>query len=205
VNRIKGWWPEITLLAALGLITLAAAEGWTAGLDEAVREAMWQIQVTPVNWLARALNLMGQGVILTWVLGFGLTAYLFWRTRDWKIFLPWATAFAMTYLLIGPLKLWSMRDGPNSVLPNAVEFFNQAAKYTMSYPSGHVVNAVVWWGVIVLLASKIRPVPARLMRLAPPIIVFCTTIYLGHHWLTDNLAALAAGLFIDRIIQRLYR
>jgi len=203
VNRIKGWWPEVALLAALGLVTLAAAKGWTADADLAVREAMWQIQVTPVRWLAVGLNLLGQGSILTWVLGFGLSLYLFWRHRNWKIFLPWAAAYALSYLTIGPLKVWSERDAPNSELPNAVEFFNDSATYTFSYPSGHVVNTIVWWGVIVWLALKIRPVPVRLMRLAPPIIVFCTTIYLGYHWLTDNVAAAFLGLFIIRLVDRL--
>lgn len=203
MNRIKGWWPEAALLAALGLVTLAAAKGWTAGIDLAVRDAMAQAQVTPVYWLARGLNLFGQGSILTWVLTFGLSAYMFWRTRKWKVFVPWASAYVLTYLTIGPLKLWSDRDAPNSVLPNAVEFFNESAAYTNGYPSGHVVNAVVWWGVIVWLASQIRPVPARLMRIAPAAIVFCTTIYLGFHWLTDNVAAVFLGLFIARIITRI--
>jgi membrane-associated phospholipid phosphatase len=206
VNRIKGWWPEAALLVALGLVTLAAAKGWTADVDLAVRDAMRQIQVTPLVWLARGLNLLGQGSILTWGFTFLLSLYLLWRTRNWKVFLPWATAYVLSYVTIGPLKIWSHRDGPNSLLPNAVEFFNQQATvYNVSYPSGHVVNAIVWWGVIVLLALKIRQVPVRLMRLAPPIIVFCTTIYLGYHWLTDNVAAVFLGLFITRIIDKLYR
>ena len=203
MNRIKGWWPEAALVAALGLVTLAAAKGWTADVDLAVRDAMRQAQVTPVYWLARGLNLFGQGIVLTWLLSFTLSVYLFWRTRNWKVMLPWASAYALTYLTIGPLKLWSDRDAPNSLLPNAVEFFNESAKYTMSFPSGHVVNAIVWWGVIVWLALKIRPVPVRLMRIAPPIIVFCTTIYLGYHWLTDNVAAVFLGLFLARIIDRI--
>jgi membrane-associated phospholipid phosphatase len=207
VNRIKGWWPEAVLLAALGLVTLAAAKGWTSGADLAVRDAMRQIQVTPVYWLARGLNLLGQGIILTWTLAFGLTLYLWWRTRNWKVLLPWVVAYALTYLTIGPLKLWSDRDGPNSVLPNAVEFFNESAAYTMSYPSGHVVNAIVWPGVIVWLALKIRPaigpVPLRLIRFAPPISVFCTTIYLGFHWFTDNVAGVCLGLLLARLVGRL--
>lgn len=203
MNRIKGWWPEAALLAALGLVTLAAAKGWTAGLDLAVRDAMRQLQVTPFVWLARGLNLFGQGSILTWLFAFLLSAYMFWRNRNWRIFLPWATAYVLSYLTIGPLKLWSDRDAPSSVLPNAVEFFNESAAYTNSYPSGHVVNAIVWWAVIVWLALQIRPVPVRLMRIAPPVIVFCTTIYLGFHWLTDNVAAVFLGLFITRIVTRI--
>jgi len=205
VNRIKGWWPDAVCVIALGLVTLAAAKGWTADVDLAVRDAVRAIQVTPIYWLARGFNLLGQGIVLTWVLSFSLSVYLFWRTRNWKIFLPWAAAYALTYVTIGPLKLWSDRDAPSSQLPNAVEFFNQQAAYTNSYPSGHVVNAIVWWGLIVWLVLKIRPVPVRLMRIAPPIIVFCTTIYLGFHWLTDNVAAVFLGLFLTRVVERVQR
>lgn len=223
MNRIRGWWLEAALVAILALITLAAARGWTAEVDLAVRDAMREGEVPLFYWIARGLNYLGQGSILTWAFAFLLSAYLFWRSRDgrdpwkvflrrldaWKVFLPWVTAFALTYFITGPLKIWSMRDSPNSLLPNAVEFFNHAATYNHSYPSGHVVNAIVWWGVIVMLASRIRPLadrlPVTLVRLAPPVIVFCTTIYLNFHWLTDNLAAIAIGLFIDRIIHRLYR
>jgi membrane-associated phospholipid phosphatase len=209
VNRIKGWWPEAALAIAFGLITLAAARGWTAGLDNAVRQFVLDHQNIVLEWICKGLNLFGQGFIVTWILGFGLSLWLLYRTRSWKVLLPWATAYVIEYVTLGPIKVWSERDAPSSVLPNRVEFFNDAAGYALSYPSGHVVNAIVWWGVIVMVASKLwGNLPTRLLRLlriAPPIIVFCTTIYLNHHWLTDNLAAVAIGLLIDRIIHRLYR
>src|SRR5262245_21101226 len=115
---------------------------------------MLRIQVAPVYWLARGLNLFGQGSVLTWLISFTLSLYLARGTRNWRVMLPWASAYVLTYITIGPLKLWSDRDAPNSLLPNAVEFFNHAAEYTLSYPSGHVVNAIVWWSVIVWLLLK---------------------------------------------------
>ncbi|WP_117209695.1 phosphatase PAP2 family protein [Allorhizocola rhizosphaerae] len=201
MRRIIGYWPEVALALALGLITLAAAKGWTAGLDEGVRAFVKAHQYSFLEAIAVVLNKLGQGVVVAWILAGGLTLYLLWRTRDWRNALPWAVAFALTYLTIGPLKIWSHRDSPNSVLPNAVEFFNEQATYTMSYPSGHVVNAIVWWGVI---ARAQKLVPARPLQVIPPIIVVCTTTYLGHHWLTDGLAAVALGLLIDRIMARAF-
>ena len=58
---------------------------------------------------------------------------------------------------------------------------------------------------IVILASRLWRLPPRLVRwvrVAPPVIVLCTTTYLSHHWITDGLAALALGLLLDRIIHR---
>lgn len=196
---------EASLAAAFALTTLAAAEGWTHPLDEAVSGFFEGIQVQALRWVVYGFNLLGQGSVLMTVSG-ALTALLLWRTRNWRFALPWVLAFLFTNAIAGPVKIWSMRDAPSDPAPFAVEFFNEVAKadgYAMSYPSGHIVNAIVWWGVIVLLAARVRPgLPLRLMRVAPPSIVFVTTIYNNYHWVTDNLGGLALGLLIDRLIHR---
>lgn len=201
-----GWWQEAGLLGLLVLVTVAAINGWTHDLDEAVRAFVLDHQATAAWWVARGLNLFGQGSIVTWVLGLGLTLLLWWRKRRWQVFGPWVVGFFLTYITLGPLKIWSMRDAPSSTLPNAVEFFNHdAVKYSMSYPSGHVVNSIVWWGVIALLASRLWPIPGRwllAMRVAPPVIVVLTTTYLNFHWVTDGLAAVTLGLLLDRVLHR---
>ena len=79
-----------------------------------------------------------------------------------------------------------------------------------SYPSGHVANAIVWYGVIALLLAPLartfgRHLSARLVtvvRLVPPLVVLTTTTYLGWHWLTDSVAGLLLGLLLDRLLHR---
>jgi hypothetical protein len=206
LSRFDSWWWDAALLAVLVLVTVLAARGVTADLDLGVRS--WVAGHRP-EWayaIAWVLNYLGQGWLVMWVLTGGLTLTLLIRTRDLRVVLPGAMAFLLTYLTIGPLKLWTHRDAPSSGLPNAVEFFNPlAVVYSNSYPSGHVVNAIVWWGVIVILASRLFRLPptlVRWMRVAPPVIVLCTTTYLSHHWLTDGIAAVALGLLLDRLIHR---
>ena len=36
----------------------------------------------------------------------------------------------------------------------------------------------------------------------PPVIVFCTTTYLGYHWITDSVAGLFLGLMLTRLLTR---
>ena len=36
-----------------------------------------------------------------------------------------------------------------------------------------------------------------------PVIVFCTTVYLSYHWVTDDIAAVLLGLFLARCFWRL--
>lgn len=180
------------------LFTWMVAAGVTNGLDLAVANWCLAHQTTVTHWLARGLNFLGQGWVLTYVLALPLSAWVWWRIRRWQAFLPWVLAFGLTYLTLGPLKIWSRRDAPTSLLPNRVEFFNQQAAYVMGYPSGHVVNAIVWWGVIALLLRK----KSQALRLIPPAIVLCTTTYLGFHWITDGIGAILLGLLLDQFIHR---
>ncbi|WP_020520715.1 phosphatase PAP2 family protein [Catelliglobosispora koreensis] len=189
---------EAAYAAAFALITVSAAKGWTASADLAVADWCAQHQQIVIEWIAIVLNKLGQGWLVMVLLSGGLTAWLLYKTRKLIVAAPMALAFALTYFTTGPLKLWSERDAPSSTLPNRVEFFNDAAAYSLSYPSGHVVNAIVWWGVIEILLNR----QLTWLRIAAPAIVLCTTTYLGHHWLTDGLGALTLGLLLDRIIHR---
>ena len=40
------------------------------------------------------------------------------------------------------------------------------------------------------------------LRIAPPVIVFCTTVYLNFHWLTDSIAGLLLGVLLARLLVR---
>jgi hypothetical protein len=68
-----------------------------------------------------------------------------------------------------------------------------------------VANALVWYGVIALLASALVTVSPRnrlALRVLPPVIVFVTTTYLAFHWLTDSVAGLMLGLVLTRLMAR---
>jgi membrane-associated phospholipid phosphatase len=192
-----GWWVEAGLVVAFILFTWMVAAGLTNGVDIAVADWCLTHQTTFTYWLARGLNFLGQGTPLA-IASLALSAWLWWRIRRWTAFAPTVLAYVLTYVTLGPLKIWSSRTSPNDNGPDPVEFFNRHADYVMGYPSGHVVNAIVWWGVIAVLVGK----KSQALRVVPPAIVLCTTTYLGFHWLTDGIAAIILGLFLDRLIHR---
>lgn len=210
-GRWRSWWWDVALLAALALFTWLVAAGAFTGLDLAVRS--WCMDHDPAwaRGIAFVLNYFGQGWLLTYVFTLGLTLLAFILTRSWRVVLPGIAAFLITNIGAGPLKIWTHRDAPSSPLPPdvSVQMFNDAATgYSTSYPSGHIVNAMVWWPAIVLLLGIVlgRPVPSRLRRLllwGAPAIVFCTTVYLSYHWVTDDVAAVLLGLFLARLFWRL--
>jgi membrane-associated phospholipid phosphatase len=62
--------------------------------------------------------------------------------------------------------------------------------------------------VIALLAAALLRRPLRrwetiALRVAPVVIVFCTTVYLGFHWITDSIAGVFLGLFLARLLVRI--
>jgi membrane-associated phospholipid phosphatase len=53
-----------------------------------------------------------------------------------------------------------------------------------------------------VLAGGLSPRMLILLRLVPPIVVFCTTTYLAYHWITDSVAGLLLGLVLTRMMAR---
>lgn len=209
-GRWRSWWWDVLLLACLVLFTWLVALGALAGLDLAVRS--WCVSHDP-SWARRiavVLNHLGQGWVLTYVLTGGLTLIALLMKRSWRVLLPGIAAFLLANIGAGPLKIWTHRDAPSSLLPPdvSVQMFNDTATgYARSYPSGHIVNTMVWWPAIVVLLGVVLPraLPRgwrRFMLGWTPVIVFCTTVYLSYHWVTDDIAAVILGLFLARCFWR---
>ncbi|MET7832925.1 phosphatase PAP2 family protein [Micromonospora sediminicola] len=216
--RPAGWWFDGLLLAALVALTVALATDHLLGLDRAVADWAAAHRPTAARWVAMALNLLGQGTPLT-LLAAGLGVLLALRLRSVRPVLPPVTAFVLTFFTIGPLKVWTARPAPSAsvkepFLPaeQTLSLFQHdlPVRFAQSYPSGHVANAIVWYGVLALLLAPLlrsvgRAVGPRLVtvvRMVPPAVVFCTTVYLGWHWFTDSVAGLLLGLLLDRLLHR---
>ncbi|WDZ85621.1 phosphatase PAP2 family protein [Micromonospora cathayae] len=216
--RPAGWWCDALLLAALVGITVALAAGQLFGLDRAVAD--WAADHRPpvAYWTAVVFNYLGQGTPLT-LLAAGLGVLLAVRLRSVRPILPPVVAFVLTTFTIGPLKVWTARPAPSAsvkepFLPaeQTLPLFQDdlPLRFAQSYPSGHVANAIVWYGVLALLLAPLlrsfgRSVPPRLVtvvRVVPPVVVMFTTTYLGWHWITDSVAGLLLGLLLDRILHR---
>ena len=188
------------LLAAVALLTLALANGWFLGLDVAV--AHWSQTHRPLwaEWTARVLNYTGQGTPLT-LIALGLAALYAWRRHTVRPLLPVVAAFLATYCTVGPLKLLFHRAPPHNQngVPHPERLFSDP--HSVSYPSGHAANAVVWYWVLALLLATVLSGRWRLvLRVVPPAVTCVMTTYLGYHWLTDTVAGLLLGLALDQML-----
>ncbi|GAB2962327.1 phosphatase PAP2 family protein [Micromonospora polyrhachis] len=209
--RPAGWWFDGLLLVGFVALTLALVNGYLLGTDLVVRDWVDAHRPDVAYWIARVFNYLGQGGWLLTPVASVLAVLVSLRTRSIRPLLVVAAAFLLTYLTIGPLKFLLVRGYPhNWDLAHPEQLFSDPENGS-AYPSGHVANAIVWYGVIALLLAALlrtlgRPdVPPKLyqaIRIAPPAIVFVTTTYLGFHWLTDSIAGLLLGWFLDRLLAR---
>lgn len=208
MTRPRSWWPDLVFVGAFTLLTVLLAQGHLLGADAAVAD--WSDAHRPpvAYWIARVLNSLGQGGWLLMPLAVLLAVLLAWRTRSVRPLLVFLATGVLTYLTIGPAKIFFQRAAPAFTGPDRTILFNDAAvgPLGMSYPSGHVANAVVWYAVIAfLLAGLIGGLGRRArlaLRILPPVIVFGTTTYLSWHWITDSIAGLFLGLVLARLLAR---
>lgn len=204
-----GWWLDLVLIAGFVALTVALTRGHLLALDERVAVWVTNHQPAPVYRPARVLNYLGQGGQVLMPVALILTGVLAYRTRSVRAVLPFAAAFLLTYVTIGPLKVWADRAAPAFTGPERAVMFNPYAsgKLAMSYPSGHLGNSLAWYAVIAILIVALLRRPLRrgeflALRVLPVVVVFVTTIYTGFHWLTDSVAGVLLGLVLARLIER---
>lgn len=197
-----GWWFDLVMVAAFAAITVALVTGHLLALDAATVRWNDTHRTAVTWWVAYGLSCLGQGGALTYGSAAIAAIFAIRRRNIRPVLLPIA-AFALTYLVIGPIKVWSQRAAPHK---GSVRMFAHPGVVHgsgMAYPSGHVANSVVWWAVLALLLAPYLPRWFYwTLRIAMPAIVSLTMIYIDYHWLTDVAAAVPLGIVLSRLLHR---
>jgi membrane-associated phospholipid phosphatase len=196
--RPAGWWFDGLLVVAFVVLTYVLWHRHLLGIDLAVRNWSDGHRPRALYWLARAGNEFGQGGFFT-IVSLLLAGYIGWKRHSLRPVLPVLLAFALTFVSITLLKDWTDRAAPHSLVAHPERFGSGG----ISYPSGHLANALVWYGTLALLLSVWLPRRwLRVIRIVPPAVLCVTTVYLGFHWLSDTVAGVLLGLFLWRLIAR---
>jgi membrane-associated phospholipid phosphatase len=198
------WW---LMLAALVVGTLITADLLTGGvlerLDLRISHVIggWGLRDSgayPVVWAVTQLG--GRATILG-VLAI-LVGYLGWTRRTWVPLLRVLLALGTLTLGVYALKHGTGRTAPGH--PDEVFFHLDGA----SFPSGHVANAVIMWGVARWLAVEYG-LPERVQRafwwlsIAAPVATGLSMVSLDFHWLTDAIVGGAVGIVLLGVVHRL--
>ena len=105
-------------------------------------------------------------------------------------------ATASAIVLTGVLKVLVSRPRPPSFAANPSPFFWSADQY--SFPSGHVVFYVVFFGFIAFLAWSLLAGYRRWVVIAACglliVLIAPSRVYLGAHWASDVIGSYVIGM-----------
>ncbi|SDE74307.1 PAP2 superfamily protein [Blastococcus fimeti] len=198
------WWLVLAALVVGGLVTAdLLASGASERLDVRVSEIVrgWGLAdsaVYPLVWLVTQLG--GRVTIL--VVLAGLVGYLAWRRRTVLPAIRVVVALALLTGVVYALKYGTGRTAPG--YPGSYFFHDDGA----SFPSGHVANAVLMWGVARWQAVEYG-LPARIQRLfwwlsvVGPVLTGLSMISLDFHWITDAVVGAAVGIVLLGVVHAL--
>jgi hypothetical protein len=214
-KRPKSWWPDLFMfLGFLALAYLVTYRSWLVDIDWEIR--VWAATANDVEWLAglaKAGAEFGQArTVATVTLLIAIWCAL--RSRSIRPLLMYVISFITLATILG---LKHMLGRPLSHHPFALERVSPEGPLLFTYfaegggnipdatafPSGHAVNSILLFGLIVMLIGHVIPAWARwTLLIAPPVIVFVSQIFLGQHWFSDEPAGFLLGLIIIRSAKR---
>jgi membrane-associated phospholipid phosphatase len=199
------WRTALALVAGFAVLTWALATGAFLDVDLAIRDWSDAHRPEPARLVAKTLYFLGSANLIAAIL-IVVAGVLAARDRTLRPVLLVVVTAAVSYVVVVPLKVATDRSAPHAPWPDAVELFANDAGW--SYPSGHAVNTLIWYPVVVLLIERTlrRPLPTaarRAILVVPVVIVFATITYLGFHWLTDSVAGVLLGAALWLVLRRL--
>ena len=183
----------IAVLTLNGFIEIAEQlkENELTHFDDTVMERIQSYRSASLTIWFEALTNIGDryGYIIIITL---LTGFFFFRYKSWKFPLQVSTVLVLSSIVNRMLKRWIDRPRPSG--EHMVEVF------TMSFPSGHAMSAMAFYGFLIYLTWRYTRHP----RLKAILILLCilmilgigiSRIYLGVHYPSDIVAGYLGGLF----------
>ena len=198
------WWLLVTALLVGGLVTLDLfTRGWLERMDLRVSEIVsdWGLAKSAAYPFVWAVTQVGGRVSILVVLA-GLVGYLAWRRRTWLPLLRVLVAVALLTVTVYVIKDATGRTAPS--FPGSFFFHADGA----SFPSGHVANAVLMWGVARWQAVQYG-LPARVQRafwllsVVGPLATGAAMVSLDFHWVTDAVVGGAVGILLLGVVHAL--
>jgi len=196
--------PRLVAAGALAVayvaLTMAIAAGMFEALDKQVLQGMSSLWNESLHPLFQAIAELG-GLELTSLLMLALAIFLLRRGfgADAWVVLVFVAAQVLEVLYkanlhhLGPPRTVAHADGPS-----ITDLVSGSGPLANSFPSGHMVRAVIAYGLIAFVVQRLAPWPlARTLAIpiATALIVLLAfdRLYLDVHWESDVLGGLLLG------------
>ncbi|MGY1620886.1 phosphatase PAP2 family protein [Geodermatophilus sp. SYSU D00965] len=202
VGRPPWWLLGVALLVTVAVTADLLSRGVLERMDLRVSEVVssWDLKDSAAYWPVWAVTqLGGRGFIL--IVLAGLVSYLLWSRRTVVPLLRVLVALALLTVVVYGFKYGTGRTAP--AYPGS--FFHRDGQ---SYPSGHVANAVLMWGVARWQAVEFRLSAGvqrtfRLLSVAGPVATGVAMVSLDFHWVTDAVVGAAVGTLLLGVVHAL--
>jgi hypothetical protein len=197
------WW--LLLLAAVVTVAVTVdllKRGRLERMDLRVSEvvSVWDLRHSGAYWFVWVFTQAGGRGFILLVLA-GLVGWLAVRRRTLVPLVRVLVALALLTAVVYSFKWGTGRTAP--AYPGS--FFHRDGA---SYPSGHVANAVLMWGVARWQAVEFG-LPARVQRatwllsILGPVATGVAMVALDFHWVTDALVGVTVGLLLLGVVHAL--
>jgi membrane-associated phospholipid phosphatase len=199
------WW--LLLVSAL-LVTAVTVDllnrGWLERMDLDVSEVIsaWYLRNSDAYWPIWVLTQAGGRGFIVIVL-VALVGWLAWRRRP---VVPLVLARLVIALVLLTTVVYAFKWGAGRTAPAYPgSFFHRDGA---SYPSGHVANAVLMWGVarwqVVQFGLPERAQRAAwVLSLLGPVVTGVAMVALDFHWVTDAVVGAAVGILLLGVVHLL--
>jgi len=202
IGRPPWWLLLLSALVTVGVTVALLSGGWLERLALQVSETVrvWALRHSDAYWFVWVFTQAGGRGFILIVLA-GLVAWLAVRQRTLVPLVRVLLALALLTAVVYAFKWGTGRTAP--AYPGS--FFHRDGA---SYPSGHVANAVLMWGVARWQAVEFG-LPAGVQRAAwllsvfGPVATGVAMVALDFHWVTDAVVGLAVGLLLLGVVHAL--
>ncbi|SDX76294.1 PAP2 superfamily protein [Modestobacter sp. DSM 44400] len=197
------WWAlalaaVVALVVTVDLLTRGRLEGMDLRVSEVV--SSWDLRHSSAYWPVWVFTQAGGRGFILIVLA-GLVGWLWWRERT---LVPLVRVLLALVLLTGVVYAFKWGTGRTAPAYPGSFFHREGA----SYPSGHVANAVLMWGVARWQVVEFG-LPDRVQRaawvlsLAGPVATGVAMVALDFHWVTDAVVGAAVGVLLLGVVHLL--
>jgi len=197
------WWAVVVAALVTAVVTAdLLSRGVLERMDLTVSEVVssWDLRNSDVYWGVWVFTQAGGRFTILVVL-VALVGWISWRRRTVVPVLRVLVALALLTAVVYAFKYGTGRTAP--AYPGS--FFHRDGA---SYPSGHVANAVLMWGVARWQAVEFG-LPAQVQRalwvlsVFGPLVTGVAMVALDFHWVTDAVVGAAVGLVLLGVVHAL--